>query len=232
LIVAALIASRRDGALIAREWEDTMKSIELVTALACLLALAGCPTSEWPIADSTRDGGGGGGRTSHEGPGDDTVVAGRAVGPCPQSEHTVGTCPPEPGDLEGPVAGRGVPVPGTNTGNQRDSGVGSADPGTGTPTAGGEHLDSGTGGASDSQVGSAGTGHLDAGTAAPPAPQLQTLSRGCEPIAGAALCFGEGWMLAAGEAAPACGESGAYRICTFADGGCVSHTVMMVQRCD
>jgi len=111
-------------------------------------------------------------------------------------------------------AGRADIPPGGEPSAQLDAGVSAPVPNDDEPSAGPV-----PGGA-----------HVDAGSPAS-APLLTTLSLGCEPLAGSELCLSEGWMLARGESIPACGSSGAYRICTFEGGACISHTVMMVQCC-
>jgi hypothetical protein len=223
LIAAALIASACGRALIARDWEDTMKVTQLATALACLLALAGCPNSQLPLADSELDSGDGT-SSADSGRAADGTAGGAATGS-------------DGGTVDGPVRGhasadggtvngsvQGHPGPDAGTANAPVRGHASADSGT---VEGHPGPDAGT--VNDAVPGNA---SHDAGSVAPPTQQLQTLSLGCQRIADTDLCFGEGWMLADGESIPGCNESGAYRVCTFANGACVSHTVMMVQRCD
>jgi hypothetical protein len=272
-----------------------MKVIQLVTALACLLALAGCPSSKLPLADSNLDGGDDG-RAGASAPG---------FGACPepsgayeaQLEQRTGTCgevaPANPvpvkdetitiqkfadrdvetetnvkgctlflrqlvrdktGQAVSMVEGSALEIDsdgsisGVVTLTQFDSASQSAqcsgdyqielhelaearpgrDSGTVDPSVPGHA--SADGGMIDPSV--PGHASADAGIAAPAARQLQTQSLGCQRIPNTELCFGEGWMLTDGEPIPACNESGAYRICTFANGACGSHTVMMVQPCD
>lgn len=204
-----------------------MKVAQLVTTLACMLALGGCLTLPETLADSDASVG------DHAGS-DGPVSAGHG-GSAGETFGAGGVGGEEFGAAGGGAfgaAGGGSEAFGTGGNpasvdpNLSDGGVALAClDGTSNPCTAGTATDAGFGaGGSEPTASDASVGWSDL--------QLGTRSSGCEQLASTDLCMGEGWMLAEGESIPDCGESGAYRICTFETDACVSHTVMMVQRCD
>jgi len=60
---------------------------------------------------------------------------------------------------------------------------------------------------------------------------LTSEARTCEVYQGLDVCFGDGWLLDAGQEMPGCGSGGAYQACEFHDGMCTATVLMMLQRC-
>jgi len=202
-----------------------MKVALIVTMLACLLALGGCLTVPETLADSDA--------SVDEDPGTQIWEGvGGAAGGGIATGGTGGEVFATAGTGGGGIAGAGGEA--FATGGVGGEAFGAGGAAGGIAGTGGEGFGFPTGGVGGEAFGTGG-----AGAGAPPDAgfgatglQLGTRSSGCEPLENSDLCMGEGWMLAEGESIPDCGESGAYRICTFETDACVSHTIMMVQRCD
>jgi hypothetical protein len=183
-----------------------MKPNPLATALACLLGLAGCLSTQQPLADSPLDGGDG----SEQGlPRRDSGTAAPVRGVHADS-----------GVIENPVQSASAHADASSSNPQKGDDPQPANAESSAQAAGHD-------------AGIAATVKGEAGPDASTSNMRYTAhSHGCEPVVNFELCVGEGWMLAPGESIPECGRSGAYRVCTFENGACVSHTVMMVQRCE